>query len=56
MPDVCIKCVIFVEIMRDFQVTWEIFEEKMCDIWDESGILEEKMHHCRVTWGICTEK
>ena len=42
MPDVCIKCVIFVEIMRDFQVTWEIFEEKMRDIRDESGILEEK--------------
>ena len=31
MPDVCIKCVIFVEIMRDVQVTWQIFEEKMCD-------------------------
>ena len=45
MPDVCIKCVIFVEIMRDFQVTWEIFEEKMCDIRDKPGILEEKMHH-----------
>ena len=30
--DVCIKCVIFVEIMRDFQVTWEICEEKMHDI------------------------
>ena len=43
MPDVCIKCVIFVEIMRDFQVTWEIFEEKMCDFWDKSKIFEEKM-------------
>ena len=28
--------------MRDFQV--------------RSGILEEKMHHCRVTWGISKEK
>ena len=43
MPDVGIKCVIFVEIMRDFQVTWEIFEEKMRDIRDKSGILKEKM-------------
>jgi len=33
MPDVCIKCVIFVEIMRDFRVTWEISEENMRDFW-----------------------
>ena len=33
MPDVGIKCVIFVEIMRDFQVTWEIFEEKRRNFW-----------------------
>jgi len=26
--------------MCDFQVTWEIFEEKMRDIWDKPGILE----------------
>ena len=45
MFDVCIKRVIFVEIMRDFQVIWEIFEEKMCDIWDELGIFEEKMYY-----------
>ena len=47
MPDVCIKCVIFVEIMRDFQVR-EIFEEKMCDFRVKWGILEEKMHDFRL--------
>ena len=56
MPDVCIKCVIFVEIMRDFQVTWEIFEEKMRDIRDKSGTLEETLHHFRVEWEILEEK
>ena len=40
--DVCIKCVIFVEIMRDFQVTWEIFEEKMCDFQLNRGISQRK--------------
>ena len=29
--------------MCDFQVTWEIFEEKMRDFRDKPGILEEKM-------------
>ena len=48
MPDVCTRCVIFVEIMRDFQVTWEIFEEKMRDFRDKPGILEEKLHHFRL--------
>ena len=43
MPDVCIKCVIFVEIMRDFQVTWEIFAEKMCDFRLHEGFLAETM-------------
>jgi len=33
MPDVGIKCVIFVEIMRDFQVKWGIFEEKTRNFW-----------------------
>ena len=42
--------------MRDFQVTWEIFEEKMCDIRDKSGILEEKMRDFQVKWGILEEK
>ena len=40
MPDVCIKCVIFVEIMCVFQVTWEIFEEKMRDFGGKRGIVE----------------
>ena len=48
MPDVCTRCVIFVEIMHDFQVTWEIFEEKMRDFRDKPGILEEKLHHFRL--------
>ena len=56
MPDVCTRCVIFVEIMHDFQVTWEIFEEKMRDIRDKSGTLEEKLHHFRVEWEILEEK
>ena len=43
MPDVGIKCVIFVEIMRHFQVTWEIFQEKMRDLGVKWGISEEKM-------------
>ena len=42
MPDVGIKCVIFVEIMRDFQVTWEIFEEKMRDFPNNWGFLKGK--------------
>ena len=33
-----------------------IFEVKMRDFQVRSGILEEKMHHCRVTWGISKEK
>ena len=56
MPDVCTRCAIFVEIMCVFQVTWEIFEEKMRDIRDKPGILEEKMHHFWVKWGILEEK
>ena len=42
--------------MCDFQVTWEIFEEKMRDIRDKSGTLEEKLHHFRVEWEILEEK
>ena len=33
-----------------------IFEVKMRGFQVRSGILEEKMHHCRVTWGISKEK
>ena len=33
-----------------------IFEVKMHDSQVRSGILEEKMHHCWVTWGISKEK
>ena len=42
MADVCIKCVIFVEIMRDFQVKWEILEEKTHDFRLNGGFLKIK--------------
>ena len=56
MPDVGIKCVIFVEIMRDFQVTWEIFEEKMRGFLDTWGILVAKMFDVGVKRGIFEEQ
>ena len=42
--------------MSDFRVQWVIFQEKMRDIRDKSGTLEEKLHHFRVEWEILEEK
>ena len=30
----------FEEKKRDFQVKWGIFQEKMCDLWDEGVFLK----------------
>ena len=31
---------IFEEKKRDFQVKWGIFQEKMCDLWDDGVFLK----------------